>query len=207
MPKGQGIKSAVAVSPSQIYCSGWYDGQVYRFDGSQWSADTIRARQHPELYIDVDLMGINRSNQDLYFQTVQFQNTSDPFYYKQMMKYVKNQSVLLDSAYNDPPWGGMCFWQSSEGTIFSGGAGGIYRYTDGKWTNFLSTDRVFAIYGCSEQHIFAVSTHAVYFYDGVGWKTIAPYHGKVPGVSIWCSETQVFICYSDGTDTYVLHGQ
>jgi hypothetical protein len=207
MPKGQGINSVVAVSPSQIYCGGWGDGQVYRFDGSQWSVDTIKARQYPELYIDVHLMGINHSSQDLYFQTVQFKNTTDGFYYKQFMKYAKNQFFLLDSAYNDPPWGGMCFWQSSEGTIYSGGAGGIFRLSDGKWTPFLSTDRIFAIYGLSEQHIFAVSTHGVYSYDANGWRIIAPYHGTTLEIKIWCSETQVFICYSDGAKTYVLHGQ
>ncbi|HLP16939.1 MAG TPA: hypothetical protein VK470_11805 [Bacteroidota bacterium] len=207
MPKGQGIKSVVAVSPSNIYCGGWYDGQIYHYNGSQWSADTIKARHHPELYIDVSLMGISPNTQDLYFQTEQLQNIAGGFYYTEIIQKGYNQSAMLDSAYNDVPWGGDSFWQSKEGTMYSCGVGGVFRLVNGKWTTSLSSSRIFSIFGTSDQHIFAVGTSGIYFYDRISWRIISLYNGTTGSVHVWCSETEVFIVYTDGRKTYVLHGK
>lgn len=206
MPPGQGISSVVAESPSNIYCGGWYDGQIYHFDGNQWSVDTIKATPHPDLYINVKLMGFTSSH-ELYFQTEQFKNTVDGYWYRQIVKYAPKQSIVMDSTYDDPPWGGRSSWQSKEGTMYSCGTGGIFRREERKWTSFLSTNVILSMFGSSDDHIFAVGMSSIYFYDGTSWRIISAYTGTTMEVHIWCSETQVFIVYSDGAKSYVLHGQ
>jgi hypothetical protein len=207
MPKGFGIWSSVASSPSTIYCGGSQDGQLYHYDGVKWSVDTMASVPYPDLIMNVHVMGAS-STQGVYLQTEQWMSAkNESFLYQQIIKHDSKASLVLDSAVNAPPWGGITFWQSKTGNIYSCGQGGIFLLSGNKWNSFYSTDFIYSMFGSSEQHIFAVGYSNVYFYDGKTWETVIPYYGVNFEIHIWCSERQVFISYSDGVRTYVLHGK
>ena len=206
MPQGKGISSFVASSPTTMYCGGLNDGQLYHFDGIKWSVDTITNSPFPDLEILVSVMGVS-STSDVYFQTNQFKNLQGGFEYKQTIKRNYTKSIVLDSAYNNPPWGGRSFWQSKAGNIYSCGSGGIYLLSGDKWKTFYSSEDILSMFGTSDEHIFAVGISNIYFYDGNNWEIICPYRGTTYQIHLWCSETKVFISFSDGTKTYVLHGK
>jgi hypothetical protein len=136
-----------------MYCGGLNDGQLYHYDGIKWSVDTIKTTPFPDLDIMITVMGLN-STQGIYFQTEQFKNISGGFEYKQIVKQNNTKLIVLDSAYNDPPWGGRSFWQSKAGNIYSCGTGGIYLLSGDKWNSFFSPEIILSMFGTSDQHIF-----------------------------------------------------
>jgi len=207
VPKGGGqIIYAAAVSPSRIYCGGMR-GELFTYDGLNWTLDTLINNVYPQLPIIVNTVGVSKDN-SVYIQPFLHNSKSGADYYE-FLKYKDRGTTLIDSALNIPPWGGRWFWQSNEGTIFSCGVGGIYRFIENKWQNIYSADLVRRVTGSREDHMFAVGGDGtVYFHDGNGWSSIYMNINLPKNVyGIWCSDNQVFITFYDAGKSFILHGR
>jgi len=206
IPEGGGqIFHAAAVSPSRIYCGGM-QGELFTYDGEKWTLDTLTNDVYPQLSIIVTTVGVSKDN-SVYIQPFLHNSKTGADYYE-FLRYKDREATIIDSAMNIPPWGGRWFWPSNEGTLYSCGVGGIYRLSENNWQKFYSTDLIRRVTGSSENHMFAVGRANVYFYDGVEWVSVYSNISPSYGVGgIWCSDDQVFITFTDGGRSLMLHGR
>jgi len=206
IPKGGGrIIYAVASSPSRIYCGGMH-GELFQYDGMKWTLDTLTNEVYPRLPIIVTTAGVSNDN-SVYIQPL-LVDSKTGFLFYEFMKYKDKLKTLIDSTSLPPPWGGRWFWQSNEGTLFSCGDGGIFRLFENRWGNFYSADLIGRITGSRDDHMFAVGRGNVYFYNGNDWVVVYSNINPLYGLGgIWCSDNQVFITFTDGMKSFILHGQ
>jgi hypothetical protein len=210
LPPGDAILSMIAPSPNSIYCGG-YAGKLFHYNGYKWSIDSIRSVRFPDVNLNVTVIGTTNNN-GVYLQTEQWTPSA---YAQQIVKYENSKYMTIDSAMNEislgarPFWGGRSFWQGETGNIYSCGVGGIFQLSADKWKLFLSTDIIYSVYGANERHIFAVGKYDIYFFDGTAWESIRPHNYDLSlfDVDMWCSDTQIFIKFSNGARTFMLHGK
>lgn len=205
MPKGGAIWFGAAFPPSTIYCGGG-NGELYKYNGNVWSIDTIVNASHPNIPVVVMPMGVTTNN-GAYIQIFEHNDKTGQVYY-QVMDYDGKNNKFIDSSVNGQPWGGNSFWQSSTDLIYSSGQFGITKLSAGKWKKFYSDQYIYSSFGSSDEHIFALGQSQVLFFNGSDWNAIynVPSYFVV-GKPMWCSDTQVFISFSDGTRSYILHGK
>ncbi|HLP17915.1 MAG TPA: hypothetical protein VK470_16750 [Bacteroidota bacterium] len=205
LPKGGAIHSAISPNPSQIYCGG-REGSLYYFNGKEWSLDTIKSMIRPDLEVFTTVVSTTIDNA-IYLEA----NENDPKTgqrYFQFIKYKDKKTTILDSSVNVDSWGGLSFWKSSSGKIYSCGSNGIYRFTGEKWQKFASLSRMYSIYGLNDEHIFALGSDQLYFYDGQTWSSIYTFNDPSIFIArIWCSENQIFVAFTNGYLSYVLRGK
>jgi hypothetical protein len=205
VPKGGSIYSFIEPNPFKKYCAG-RDGAFYQYEDGNWTLDTIKYSSISNIALFTLVVGTTQDN-GAYLHTSQFDGKTGNQYF-QILKYVNKHITLIDSAMNTPKWGAISYWQSPSGTLYSSGRGGIYRLSGEKWSQYYSTDMLYAIYGVNEEHMFAVGPSGVYFSDGKSWNPIYTMaNASIIPQRIWCSENQVFITYIDGMRSYILHGK
>jgi hypothetical protein len=206
MPSGETISNVDHDSPLMIFCGG-SNGQLFHFDGSRWNVDTIKNASVDYWPIYVTVAGTTSDNGAL-IQTTQYDTTTGHIYY-QFLNYKDKQITNIGSSIDHADWGGESFWKSKEGNIFSCGWNGVWRLTGTKWTQVKeSFQYVSSIYGVDERHMFAAERTNFYYYDGSSWTQLdTKFSITFNGAKIWCTSHEVFVAFTDGIRTYILHGK
>ena len=142
------------------------------------------------------------------FQTQQYDTLSRDMYYR-LSKYKDRQITMITSSIGMNDWGGDGFWQSKNGNVYSCGWNGVFRLSGTKWSQIKETySYVRSIGGADDKHIFVCEDNTISFYDGSSWSILNTGSSYKYYISkIWCSANEVFVAFSDGIRTYILHGK
>jgi hypothetical protein len=201
---GGGIRSAFVLNSTTIYCAG-LNGALFQMNGGIWTLDTIARSSIKSSWFTMKIYGVTPNN-GIYLSFLQY---GDSAVYFKLLRYANKTTTLIDSAKNNPSWGGIDYWQSPAGVQYSTGPKGIYRLSVGFWSNFFVGDQIDCIMGVNDEHIFAAGYQGIYFSnDGYAWDLVwHTSNDRTPPSAIWCTQDEVFIAYDLSPNEYIVHGK
>jgi len=206
LPQGQYIFDVNHDSPTIIYGGGSY-GQLFKFDGVRWTVDTVQTPASSDIWMTIKVIGA-AADSGVFIQIRQH-NQKTGAQSNELAIYAKKRMTRLAYTGEDIPWGGDAFWKSKEGNIYSCGWNGVFRISGTKWSQIKVTySYVRSIWGTNDKHIFVCEDNDISFFDGSTWSILNTGISTKYYISkLWCSANEVFVAFSDGQRTYILHGK
>lgn len=209
IPNGDIMLHNDAYSPTDFYVGGT-NGQLFHFSNGAWTVDTIGFSLFPnQPFYNVDVLSCSRNG--VYLLSNQY-NPSYGMVFYQTLLYSQDTTILLDSTNElTAKWGLNFYWKSNEGSIYSAGNNGIFKFAGTKWIKIFSTEGFLSLSGTSDNDIFAFGYSGnVYHYNGNDWKIVLTV--KVPGYPVfgtigWCDLNNVNISVRNGSRNIMFHGR
>lgn len=104
--------------------------------------------------------------------------------------------------------------QSNLPSLYSNGAGGIYKYENNSWFPFFQTTYpIISMWGTDNENIFAVGSRGkAYHYNGGDWQQIEALNdSQTDYYAVWTEGTEAFVAgiiFANGVQkTIVWHGK
>ena len=208
VPRGEIMYNNISYSPNDFYVGGT-NGQLFHYSNGIWIVDTISLSQFPQLPL-YNINVLSYTLKGIYLNTIQFNPNSGILYY-QILLHNKDSTILIDSTNSQSQkWGLNYLWSSPQGTIFSAGNDGIFKFTGKEWIKIFSAEIFSSISGTADNDIFAFGvTGNVYHFDGTDWRIIKsidlPY--PVRGLIAWSDQHNVFISVYHNSKSLIFHGR
>jgi len=178
----------------------WAGGQdaLYHFNGSKWTRDSI--------LVSVPIGGIfqynsiNSANGNFFAigYTDNRKGVLGQYFFKeQSSKFMSVDSFQITNPGSIIKFGNT-LWASKNGTLYSVGHKGVYKYTGSSWVNiFQTTYFLSGIFGIDDNNIFVVGHFGqAYHFNGADWLDITPKLNKDTGTlyqAVWTEGTEAFI--------------
>lgn len=207
----RGLYSIWGTSPENMYC-GSNDGKILRYNGFQWSIDTL----HTGLF-SVNTIGGDESLQ-FAFGNTWAGNVDDTVTWfinrganwdRKLIQHWSGFSVF-------PQFGLQSFFSPGPGEYLSGTFHAIFRFNGSDWDRVLSDDggSFIGMHGSRSSNIFAVGRKSgamVYHFDGSAWEQIPSIASLLPDnvglQDVVVFENEVFAVGTNNVTSFVLHGK
>jgi hypothetical protein len=218
LPAGMGVgglKSMWGGSPSNILF-GSRNGMVIRFDGKNWTVDTL----YPGLSIEA--LGGQAGRVFAFGKTVR--GVADDSVLSCM--WTNSVWTRLDwQLWSDwllvPKFGLTQFYSPGPGELYSSAFGGVFRQSGTMWTRVFADPQsaIFGIGGNGSRNVLAVGWSGerkgpiLVHWDGDNWAEVKLSEiltQKLSGAEfydVWMNDTDTFIVGHNGTTSFVLHGK
>lgn len=209
--KGRLIGDIYGSSQSNIWAGGW-EKAMYHYNGNSWETDSIEVSVPLGYFFQVSSISSYNSIMYLIASSIN-DNTGVTIRY--FFKRDNNSWVMIDSmtsAVTDKF--GEKLNQSNLPSLYSNGAGGIYKYENNSWFPFFQTTYpIISMWGTDNENIFAVGSRGKAFhYNGSDWQQIEVLNDpQIDYYAVWTEGTEAFVAgsiFADGVQkTIVWHGK
>ena len=173
-------------------------GIVYHYDGVNWDVDTLKISMTG--YDAFQLTDIITYKNEVYIKAIKARPLAADFVYYMFKKELESWAVI-DSFKINPSnstwkWGTLDFHVTSNGTFYSSGINGIFRYFNLQWQNiFYIDDAIDGIWSTNDNNILASSTRGeVYHYNGFDWLMLPDLaETNVQYSGVWMDKNEAFV--------------
>jgi len=208
---GGWLNTVYGTSSSNVWTGG-HDA-IYHYDGVKWTRDSISVIVPSGSFFQ--LTALSSYNADIYALGLTDDNAANFTHY--FFKENNSNISVIDTFYraNGIKFGNT-LWTSKNGSLYSVGHKGVYKYNGSTWSNILKTGPFLSgISGTDDNNIFVVGhLGQAYHFNGTDWKNIADKFSKDSGTlyaSVWTDGTEAFILEQPQTGfpqkTVVWHGK